>query len=214
MALASQLRDLVELHLVTLTAQHVRLARVELAADAKFVGTRIGVIAALAPLVLVGYGFLCVALAYALQRVVAPDLAFLIVGLLNLLGGVIGILLAVKQLQGARFSEQSLTELEATSALVVRAQKSALVTTSTKSALAPVANSALGRPAPATTPSEVKAELAATRERARAQLAALEAEFDGLGQWREFVRRRPAVAVASAFAVGYVLGRLLSRGRS
>ena len=89
MALANQLRELVDAF-SELVAQHLRLARMELAADARFVGLRVGVIAALAPLILVGYGFLCVALALTLRRVMAADLAFLIVGVLNLLIGGVG----------------------------------------------------------------------------------------------------------------------------
>ncbi len=119
MALGTQLRDLVD-SFSELTAQHIRLARVELAADAKYIGVRVGVIAALAPLILVGYGSLCVALAYALQRFIAADLSFLIVGLLNLSVGAVGILLAVKQLQARPVLEETMTELDATSTLVRR----------------------------------------------------------------------------------------------
>ncbi len=119
MALGAQLRDLVD-SFSELTAQHIRLARVELADDAKFIGIRVGVIAALAPLILVGYGFLCVALAFALQRVIAPDLSYLLVGLLNLAVGAVGISRAVKQLQSRPLLDETMTELDATSTLVRR----------------------------------------------------------------------------------------------
>lgn len=118
MALGSQLRDLVD-GFSELTAQHIRLARVELAQDARFIGVRVGVIAGLAPLILVGYGFLCVALALALRRVMSADLAFLLVGLVNLVGGVAGILVAARQLNAKKVMDDTLTELEATSAIVL-----------------------------------------------------------------------------------------------
>lgn len=121
MALGTQLRDVVD-GFSELTAQHIRLARVELADDAKYVGVRVGVIAALAPLILVGYGFLCVALALTLRRVMAADLAFLLVGLVNLIGGVIGIVLAARQLGSRRVMHESLTELEASSSMLRRGE--------------------------------------------------------------------------------------------
>lgn len=111
------MRELVD-SVSELTAQHVRLARLEFSEDARYVGVRVGVIAALAPLILVGYGFLCVALALALRRVMAADLAFLIVGLINLVPGVIGIALVAQQLQGRKVMDATLTELEATTAVV------------------------------------------------------------------------------------------------
>lgn len=118
MALGSQLRDLVD-GFSELTAQHIRLARVELAQDARFIGVRVGVIAGLAPLILVGYGFLCVALALALRRVMSADLAFLLVGLVNLVGGLAGILVAARQLNAKKVMDDTLTELEATSSIVL-----------------------------------------------------------------------------------------------
>ena len=119
MALGTQLRDLVD-SFSDLTAQHLRLARVELASDAKFIGLRVGVIAALAPMIFVGYGFVCIALAYALQRVIALDLSFFLVGLLNLALGGTGIYAAVKQLQSRPVLDETLSELDATTTLVRR----------------------------------------------------------------------------------------------
>lgn len=121
MALGTQLRDVVD-GFSELTAQHIRLARLELAEDARFVGVRVGVIAALAPLILVGYGFLCVALALVLRRVMPADLAFLLVGLVNLIGGVAGIAVAAKQLSAKKVMHETLTELEETSSIVLRSE--------------------------------------------------------------------------------------------
>ncbi|MEW5737314.1 MAG: phage holin family protein [Myxococcota bacterium] len=118
MSLGAQLRELFD-GLGELTAQHIRLAKLELQDNARFVGARVAVIAALAPLVLVGYGFLCVAGALALSRVLAVDLAFLIVGAVNLVGAVAGIAIAGKQLGGTRFFTATVTELEETRAVVL-----------------------------------------------------------------------------------------------
>jgi len=118
MALGNQLRELIDAF-SDLVAQHVRLARMELAEDARFVGIRVGLIAALAPLILVGYGFLCVALALTLRRVMAADLAFLLVGVLNLLIGGIGIAVVGKQLSGRKVMGATLTELGTSTALAL-----------------------------------------------------------------------------------------------
>ena len=118
MAIGTQIRELVE-SFSELTAQHIRLARVELAEDAKYLGARVGVIAALAPLILVGYGFLCAALAMGLASVVATWLALVIVGVLNLAVGLGGIALAARQLRGRQVMGETLTELEATSVEVL-----------------------------------------------------------------------------------------------
>ena len=59
---------------------------------------------------------------------------------------------------------------------------------------------------PAATPEEVRAEI----ERARAQIArsaaALRDEVAATADWREWVRRRPGVLLAGAFALGFFIG--------
>lgn len=122
MAIGTQIRELVD-SFSELTAQHLRLARVELAEDARYIGVRVGVIAALAPLILVGYGFLCAALAIALAQLMSTALALVIVGLLNLVGGVGGIALAARQLRGRKVMAGSLTELQTTSVAVLHRQR-------------------------------------------------------------------------------------------
>jgi uncharacterized membrane protein YqjE len=117
MAVLTQIRELVE-SVSEVTTQHLRLARLELKEDARFIGARLAVIAALAPVILVGYGFLCVALALALRRVLAPDLAFAVVGLVNLAGGLLGIARIARQLKGRGVLSSTVTELKATSAVL------------------------------------------------------------------------------------------------
>lgn len=121
MALGTQLREVVDAF-SELVAQHVRLARMELSQDAQFIGLRVGIIAALAPLILVGWGFLCVALALLLRRVMPVDLAFLLVGLFNLVLGGVGIYFVAKQLSGRKVLDASMSELESTTALMLPAR--------------------------------------------------------------------------------------------
>lgn len=118
MALVPHVKALVD-SFSDLTAQHIRLARVELKDDAKYLGVRVGILAGLAPLILVGYGFLCVAAALALRNLMAVELAFLAVGLFNLLGALLGIAVAAKQLGGRKVLSETAAQLEAT-ALVIR----------------------------------------------------------------------------------------------
>ncbi len=123
MALGTHLSELVE-SLGELVASHIALARLEFKADARFYGIRLGVMAALSPLILVGYGFLCVALALTLRRYMEPEFAFLAVGLANLAVAVGGIVIAGRQLAQRVPLEGTTEELQTTS-LALRARREA-----------------------------------------------------------------------------------------
>ncbi len=118
MVQGNPLRELVDAF-SELVAQHVRLARMEVKQDARFVGVRLGVIAAFAPLILVGYSFLCIALALALRKVVGEELAFLLVGVLNLAIAAVGIAIAGRQLAKHKVMNATLHEFQSSSALVL-----------------------------------------------------------------------------------------------
>ena len=119
MALGTQLHELVDAF-SELVAQHVRLARMELKEDARFVGLRVGLIAAFAPLLLVGYCFVCIALALTLGRqVMSVELAFLLVGVLNLVIAGTGIAIAGQQLSTRKVMNATIGELESSSAVVL-----------------------------------------------------------------------------------------------
>lgn len=120
MAAFTQIRELLD-SVTEVTTQHLRLARLELKEDARFIGNRVGLIAALAPLILVGYGFICVALALTLRRIMPADLAFLLVGVANLVGGLVGIARVLSALKGHQVMDTTITELKATST-VLRAE--------------------------------------------------------------------------------------------
>ena len=122
MSVVAQLKELLD-SLSRLVAQHFRLARLELKEDARYIGVRVALIAALAPLILVGYGFLCMALALTLQRIWPPDLAFLAVGLFNLVLGGAGIAGVARQLRGHRVLDATVSELEASTGLVLRREQ-------------------------------------------------------------------------------------------
>jgi uncharacterized membrane protein YqjE len=118
MAQVNPLRELVDAF-SELVAQHVRLAQMEVKQDAKFIGTRVGVIAAFAPLILVGYAFLCIALALSLRRFMGEELAFVVVGVLNLALSGVGIAIAARQLQKHKVLNATVAEFESSSALVI-----------------------------------------------------------------------------------------------
>ena len=122
MAVTQNLRAVVE-SLSELLEGHLRLFKVELSEDARVVGVEVGKIAALAPLLLVGYGFLCVALALVLGRVMAPDLAFLLVGALNLAIAGSGIYLAVVKLKARQWLPSTAKEVDASRATLAHSVK-------------------------------------------------------------------------------------------
>jgi hypothetical protein len=101
-----------------LTEEHLKLARLELKADAREIGTRIGVIVALLPLVLVGYGFLCVGRALYLARTMGMEAAFTLVGGVNLLGALAGFLVAAQKLKSQLVLGATVAEIEATTVAV------------------------------------------------------------------------------------------------
>ncbi len=121
MPTTEHLRAIIEA-LSELVAQHVQLARVELKEDVKELGTQVGKIAAFVPLLIMGYALLCVALALFLRRFLPLDASFLIVAGLNLGGGALGIMLAVRRLKERKvLLSGSRDELQST-ALALRGQ--------------------------------------------------------------------------------------------
>lgn len=91
----------------------------ELKHDARFFGIRLGLIAVFTPMILVGYGFLCIALALALRRVMGEELAFIAVGLVNLFIASVGIAIAGRQLSKHQALSTTRVELQTSSAAVL-----------------------------------------------------------------------------------------------
>ncbi len=96
-----------------LVSQHIALAKLELGTSARRTGLGVAQIAACAPLVLVGYAFLNAALALALGRWLPLAGAVAVVGLLNVVGGTLGILLAARAFRRPMLDD-SVSELERT----------------------------------------------------------------------------------------------------
>jgi hypothetical protein len=74
-----------------LIADHIKLARVEMVADAKEYGRHVGLLTVAGIFVAIGYVFAWIAAALGLARWVGAPLAFVIVAVLHLAGGAIGL---------------------------------------------------------------------------------------------------------------------------
>ncbi|HEY1904769.1 MAG TPA: phage holin family protein [Myxococcaceae bacterium] len=96
-----------------LVSQHIALAKLELGQTAKRTGLGVAQIAAFAPLILVGYGFLNGALALLLGRWLPLAAAVALVGLLNAVVGLLGVALAARSFRRPVLDD-SVVELERT----------------------------------------------------------------------------------------------------
>jgi uncharacterized membrane protein YqjE len=94
-----------------LVSQHLTLARLEIAEDAKAMGLDVARIVAFVPFVLVGYVFLCGALSVALSAWIGYAWALTAVGALNVVAGGLGIWRAVSRLQNRHMMDDSSQEL-------------------------------------------------------------------------------------------------------
>jgi len=84
------LREAIE-GLGRLVADHIKLARVEMSADAREYGRHVGLLALAGLLVVLGYAFACLALTLALAHWMGAPLAFLAVGAVHVVAGAIGL---------------------------------------------------------------------------------------------------------------------------
>ena len=82
-----------------LVSDHLALARAELREDARAFGQGVVKVAVFVPLLLLGYGFLCAALAAGLASVMPMWLSLLLVGILNIAVGAIGAYTAANALK-------------------------------------------------------------------------------------------------------------------
>jgi uncharacterized membrane protein YqjE len=94
-----------------LVSQHLALARLELAEDAKALGLDVARIIAFVPFVLVGYLFLCGALSVVLAGWLGYAGALAVVGGLNVVGGGIGIWRSLADLQSRKVMDDTSQEL-------------------------------------------------------------------------------------------------------
>lgn len=106
-----------------LLSDHLSLARLELREDARALGLAVARIAAFVPMILVGYGFLCGALAVLLSQWMGMGWALLIVGAVNALIGGAGAYAAVNKLQQKPVLETTREELVQTKATLTTAAR-------------------------------------------------------------------------------------------
>ncbi len=85
-----------------LTVQHLRLARLEIKADLRAMGLQAGLIAVLAALATVGYGLTMAGLAIILDGGSKGGVPLLVIGVVHVVGGGVGIVIAVARLRRMR----------------------------------------------------------------------------------------------------------------
>lgn len=103
-----------------LVAQHLALARLELAEDVKVLGKNAAMVAAFIPFVLIGYVFLCVGIAAWVAQSLGWAAGFAIVGGVHLVLGGVGIALAVSRLKGRAVLDDSMEEIQRSASVLSR----------------------------------------------------------------------------------------------
>jgi hypothetical protein len=110
-----------------LVSDHVKLARIELVAEAKSHGRGVAVLAVAATVLVIGYAFAWTAAGLALATVVGAPLAFVIVAAPHLIAGLWGLVYAVRKMQQTRILPESAVEAaRSVSALGQAARSNAL----------------------------------------------------------------------------------------
>ena len=105
----------------TLVSEHFALARLELTEEAKAWGGALAKAAVFVPFVLLGYAFLCAALAAALARPLGLSWALFAVGMGNAVLGGIGLLVALGRLKQREPLEATVEELRQSASALVQA---------------------------------------------------------------------------------------------
>ena len=94
-----------------LVADHIRLARLEMTADAKLY-VRDGVMLAIGSfIVAAGYGLACIAAGMALSRVIGGPLAFACLALLHLIVGVIALVMIARRMKNVQLMQGTKNEV-------------------------------------------------------------------------------------------------------
>jgi hypothetical protein len=94
-----------------LVADHIKLARTEIVADAKIYGRQTTVLVIASVVLVIGYGLACVAAALALGPFLGTAVAFVCVGGLHLLAGAIAIAVALRRIRRTRLLSETVTEV-------------------------------------------------------------------------------------------------------
>jgi uncharacterized membrane protein YqjE len=99
-----------------LVTQHIALARLELAEDARQMGAGLAQVATFVPFLLTGYALLCGALSVLLARWTGLPAALALVGLANLVGGGLGISRALRRMRTVKVMSGTQEELNRSAA--------------------------------------------------------------------------------------------------
>jgi uncharacterized membrane protein YqjE len=102
-----------------LLAQHVELARIEIAEEARSVSQVLGTLALFTPLLVVGYAMLCFGVAFALAPLLSTPGAVLLVGALNVVVGGVGLLRVRAALKRNHLAESTAAVRESAQFLAV-----------------------------------------------------------------------------------------------
>src|SRR6187397_1749216 len=94
-----------------LVADHIRLARVEMTADAKSYARDLGMVAVGAFILAAGYGLACIAGGLALATIIGGPLAFAALALLHLIVGGIAVGLMVRKMKRSQLMQETKLEV-------------------------------------------------------------------------------------------------------
>jgi len=94
-----------------LVADHIRLARVEMTADAKSYVRDLGVLALGGFVIAVGYGLACIAAGFALARVMGGPLAFALLAFLHVVAGAVALVLAMRKMKQVQLMHETKQEV-------------------------------------------------------------------------------------------------------
>jgi hypothetical protein len=94
-----------------LIADHIKLARLEIVADAKSYARETTVLLVGVVVALIGYGFAWVAAALGLSRLIGAPLAFAFVAVLHLVAGGIALAVASRRMKRKRLMQETASEV-------------------------------------------------------------------------------------------------------
>ena len=94
-----------------LVADHIRLARVEMTADAKNYVRDLAVVALGAFVIATGYGLACLAAGFGLAHLIGGALAFALLAFVHLVGGAIALVLAIGKMKQVQLMHETKQEV-------------------------------------------------------------------------------------------------------
>ena len=94
-----------------LVGEHIKLARLELVAEAGVAGRKLALIALTLPIVFMGYALACIGLALLLARWLGSSNAFFLVGGVHVVLGGLAIAMAVSRLRRAQPMHETVQEV-------------------------------------------------------------------------------------------------------